>query len=239
MYGQPHPGQHPGTPPGGQPQYGQAGPEGQQFGATAPPVGQPYPGQPQGEPGQSPPYAQPPMSEVPPGQVGKGARKRKLIGAVVVLALVVVAGVVGVVSFTKSPASADAGDCIKVNRGGSTSADVDKIDCADPAAVFVVGKKLDSAKATCPDGDYQQYTSSGRGSDFSLCLVVNAKKGDCFDDIVIAAQAKRVACSGAEHEVLEVVEGRSEPDACAGALNTNDGLIYTEPPRVICMEERR
>ncbi|WP_424184077.1 LppU/SCO3897 family protein [Actinokineospora sp. G85] len=208
---------------GQQPPHGQAGPEGQWFGATAPPAGVPHPGQPQGA----------------TSKVSKISKKRKLIGAAAILVLVVVAGVVGVVSFTKSPASADAGDCIKVNRGGATSADVDKIDCADQEAVFVVGKKLDSATATCPDGDYQQYTSSGRGSSFALCLVVNAKKGDCFDDILIAAQAKRVACASAEYEVLDVIEGRSEPEACAGALNTNSGLIYAEPPRVVCMEERK
>ncbi|MCG8916740.1 hypothetical protein L6E12_13155 [Actinokineospora sp. PR83] len=248
--GQPQYGQAPGTPPGGQPQYGQA-PGGQpQYGPGTPPGGQPQYGQvpgtpPQGVPGQQPPppFGQQPVQvdAMPPGPPPTPPKKSKgrLIGLAIVAVVVVVIGILAVVNLTKSPASADAGDCIKVNNASTTDADVEKIDCGSAEAVLQVAKKLDSASAKCPEGNYQQYTSEGRGSDFSLCLMLNAKKGECFNDLDSVAKARKVDCAGAQTEVLDVVEGKSDQEACAGAPNTNNGRLYTEPARVICLEDKQ
>ena len=131
---------------------------------------------------QPPAPGEPPPPEDGAAEPRRGRGKAKPIAALAGLALVVVAVVFGLSWFDKSPASAEVGDCVKINKTGSTKADVDKVDCAEPGAVFAVGKKLDSDTARCPGSSYLKYTSSGRGSSFSLCLVLNAGKGDCFDD---------------------------------------------------------
>ncbi|CRK61271.1 hypothetical protein [Alloactinosynnema sp. L-07] len=252
--------QGPGTPPGGQqpPPFGQQPPQGQPFGQQPPP-GQPYPGQqpPQGQPfpGQQPPQGQPFPGQQPPpfGQqpqqpgfppapgapVPPKSGKGKLIKIIAGIVILLVIGGVAFYFYNTSAASANVGDCIKVKDDSAKSADVEKIDCGKPEAVFKVAKKLDSSSATCPsDSDYLEYEqSSGRGSKsgFSLCLMVNAKKGECFTDLKDADKAKKVACgdASAKFEVLEIVEGKSEPEACT-AEGVDDGFIYNEPKMVIC-----
>ncbi|MDQ3402016.1 MAG: hypothetical protein M3548_01295 [Actinomycetota bacterium] len=75
---------------------------------------------------------------------------------------------------------------------------------------------------------------SGSSSGFSLCLALNVKKGECLDDPT-SGEAKKVACGGGgEFEVLEVIDGKSDPEACADVEGTDDGFLYTEPALVIC-----
>lgn len=257
--------QGPSTPPGGRqppPPYGQQPgqqpppPYGQQPGQQPPPFGQ-QPGQGQPLPGQQPPpfgqqpqqpqpYGQqppPPFGQEPvqPGFVPppSGPSKGKTIKLVVILAVIVAVGIGGFLAFNKSAASADVGDCIKVKNDSSTNADVEKIDCTKPEAVFKVAKKLDSASATCPtaDSNYLEYEQSGRrgGGGFSLCLMLNAKVGECFTDLSKSAEAKKVPCSdpNVSFEVLEIVEGKNEPEACTNK-EVDDGFMYSEPKMTIC-----
>ncbi|HVK25155.1 MAG TPA: hypothetical protein VM677_27675 [Actinokineospora sp.] len=232
--------QGPGTPPGGQqpPPFGQQ-PQGQPFPGQQPPPGQPFPGQqpPQGQPfpgQQPPPFGQQPVQPgmvPPPPPAKKGKLAKIILGLVVLLVL----GGVGFYQFTKSPASANVGDCIKVNSAGATDADVEKIDCGKPEAVYKVAKKLDSTSADCPEGSYDKYTQSKGSSGFSLCLMVNAKQGECYADIQDVEKAKKVDCGdpAATFEVLQIAEGQTEPTACT-AEGVNDGFIYTDPKVVIC-----
>ncbi|GGS15867.1 LppU/SCO3897 family protein [Actinokineospora fastidiosa] len=249
--GQPYPQQGQPFPPQGQPYP----PQGQQFppqGQQYPPQGQPYPQDqgfpqtpPQGQPyGQTPPpgqpYGQQQFPAAPPEGAAPPPRKSnsKLIRAIVVIVGILVVGGVGVYFFTKSPASANVGDCIKVKKASSTDADVEKIGCDSPDAVFKVGKKLDSDTASCPDGDYTQYSQSGRGSDFSLCLTVNATKGECLTGLDSPEKTKKVACGGSdvELEIVEVLDGKTDVEECASVEGAVNGLSYTEPPSVVCVK---
>lgn len=239
-YGQQPPpfGQQPGqqqAPYGQQPDQ-QSPPFDQQPGQQQPPYGR-QPQQPYGQ--QPPPFGQEPVQPgfVPPPS---GPNKGKIIKLVVILVAIVAVGIGGFLAFNKSAASADVGDCIKVKDASATNADVEKIDCAKPEAVFKVAKKLDSASATCPTADnssYLEYEQSGRrgGGGFSLCLMLNTAKGECFTDLTKAAEARKVPCSdpNVKFEVLEVVEGKNDPEACT-AEGVNDGFMYAEPKMTIC-----
>jgi hypothetical protein len=262
--GQPYPGTppqgqpFPGTPPQGQPQgqpfpgtppHGQS--QGQPFPGT-PPQGQPYGAPQQGQPyGGPPPQGQPyggqPQGEQPYGQQGQpfpaaapeGAPQKKSnikVRAIAVIVALLVVGGVGFYFFNVSPASAEAGDCIKVNKAEENDADVEKIDCTGPEAVFKVGKKLDSASANCPDGDYVSYMQSGSGTDFTLCLVYNVAKGDCLSQPDAPDKARKVACGGSdvEVEILDVMAGKTDPNECQGVEGATAAMGYSEPAMIIC-----
>jgi hypothetical protein len=245
QYGQPGPygppGGHPQTPPGGQ-SYG-------------PPSGQPYGGQPQtppgGQPGfggqqgfggpppQTPPGGQPAGQQPPPGYPAgsppaaptpkKGGSKKVKIIAV----LVIVVAVIGVVLYLQkdAPASAKAGDCIKVNN--ADSADIVKIDCADKAAVYKVAVTKDDSGAKCPNDNYLEYTETGSG-DLLLCLIFNAKQGDCFKEN--AKDHTRVACTApdASFQIAKVIDGSDDPAKC-GPEGKDTALAYPEPKITFCL----
>ncbi len=229
-------GQGPGTPPGGQP-YGQQQPP--PFGQQPQQPGQPGPGQPYGQPGQQPPFqggpGQPGFQGAPPAKPGGKGKIVKLVVGIVVLIAV---GIAAVVYFTKSPATANAGDCIKVNDASATDADVEKIDCGSADAIYKVGKKLDSGNATCPGANYDSYyTKSKSGGGFTLCLMLNAKDGECFDNVISGGggKATRVTCGpGAEIQVVKVINGKADETACDG--EAEGGVVYEEPPTTLCLK---
>ncbi|GAA4415489.1 hypothetical protein GCM10023148_11880 [Actinokineospora soli] len=241
-HGQPYPQQgqqpYPGTPPQGQ----QYPPQGQQPYPGTPPQGQQYGGPPpQGEPyGQQPPppTGQPFPGAPPEGGVPPKKSNAKLIRAIVVIVGILIVGGVGVYFFTKSPASAAVGDCIKVNKASATDANVEKIDCGKPDAVYKVGKKLDSSTGSCPDGDYTEYSQTGRGSGFTLCLTVNVTKGDCLTGLDSPEKTKKVPCGGGdvELEIVEVLAGKTDVAECEGVEGAVDGLTYSEPASVVCVK---
>ncbi|GAA3026757.1 LppU/SCO3897 family protein [Actinokineospora globicatena] len=243
--GQPYPQQGPGTPPGGQP-YPQQGPGtppgGQAYpqGPGTPPGGQQLPPQPGYGQAPPPPHGQQPVGfPAAPPQVDPPAKRgsgKKIFRIVVLLVAVVGIGIAAFAYFTKSAATASVGDCIKVNKDTSDDADVEKIDCASQEAVFKVGKKLDSGAATCPsESDYLEYEESsrrGNSGGFSLCLVLNVKKGDCLSDLDSPAKTKKIACGTHQIEILDVVDGKVDEAACGEDANLN--FKYDEPKLTIC-----
>lgn len=228
-YGQQPPpyGQQPMTPPGGQPYP----PPGQQ--PMTPPGGQPFQG---GQP-PPPPYGQQPVQHgdyppAPPGTPVKKSGKRKWVIALVVLA-VLVAGGFAVRYFTRNSASqAEAGDCIKVNSASATNADVEKIDCNDKIAVFKVAKRLGNDTDSCPTPDYEKYTQTGSGSDFALCLMLNAKEGECFANYDSPDKRSRADCASAEVKVVKVVNGKADETACD---KETIAIVYPEPATTYCL----
>ncbi|MFC4854288.1 LppU/SCO3897 family protein [Actinophytocola glycyrrhizae] len=241
--------QGPYGPPQDQP-YGQRPPGGQPFGAPPPPQGQPYGGPPpQGQPfgGPAPQGLAGPGGPggpgTPPGGYGTPpppppAKKNTGTSIKIVLGVVVLAAV-GVFAFIRwgtSPASSEVGDCIKVNNASSVNADVEKIDCNDPAAAYKVAATFDDSSASCPDeanSNYVSYTEAGRGG-LKLCLTLNAKEGECF---VRGDSDERVDCGDpkATFKVIKILTGTTDPSGCPE--ETTDGHIYAEPATVQCFGE--
>lgn len=239
--------------PGGQQPVGQPDPYG------PPPGGQP-PQQPYGQPGQygPPPQGQPgpygpPPGQFPPGQQGfapgfppappappKRSRVKGLIvggiGAVVVIALVVV----GIISFMKSPATSSAGDCLTITEFTQGGDDPAKADCNDPKANVKIAKKLDSASDDCPGGagsGYDTYSVSGRSS-YKLCLMINAKQGDCLANFTSQTKGYlKVPCTdpSKDGEIVKIVTGQADKNVCEGTDATRVA-VYPEPATTMCVK---
>ncbi len=254
-YGQPPQGQQPPygqrppqTPPGGQPYGGPGGPggpgpggpggpgpagppQGQPYGGP-PPQGQPYGGQPGGQPpGGQPPQAYPSAPAPDPAAKPSGKGKViKIVGGIVLVAIIVVA----VIYFQgKSASSAAVGDCIKVNNASATNADVEKIDCTTPEAVYKVAVTKDDSGAECPGGAESNYVSYTEEGSLLLCLTLNAKNGECFESTT--TDDKRVDCASASasFKVAKVIEGNDDPAACGEGKD--DAITYPEPKLTLCL----
>ncbi|MEV6827350.1 hypothetical protein [Amycolatopsis sp. NPDC051102] len=226
-----------GPPPGGQPQqpYGQPGPYGQapqgQPGQFGPPPGQFPPGQfPAGQPGFPPAPPAPPKRSRVKGLIVGG------IGAVVVIALVVI----GIISFMKSPATSNAGDCLTITEFTQGGDDPAKADCNDPKANVKIAKKLDSASDDCPGGSnagYDTYSVSGRSS-YKLCLMINAKQGDCLANFTSQTKGYlKVPCTDPtkDGELVKVVTGQADKNVCEGTDATRVA-VYPEPATTMCVK---
>lgn len=237
-YGQPQRGQQP--PPYGQQQYGGQ----QQFGGQQQYGGQPgYGQQPYGQqappPPPPPPFGQQPASsgdDFPaPSPAGPARRspKQRLI-AIIATVVLVAGGAAAYFYFNRNSASqAQTGDCIKVLSASTTDANVEKIDCADPAAVFKVAKKLDNDTDECPDANaYEKYQQTGRGQDFALCLMLYAQEGDCIVNLEDPATRAHADCAGDVIKITKVVTDKADEAAC---VEGNVPLVYPEPPTTYCL----
>jgi len=232
--GQPGPAGYGQPVPGGAPYPGQPGQPG-----GAPYPGQPGPGQPYGgpQPGQ-PPFDGQPVP--PPGQFTIPApapkSKMRFVRLGLVLLLVVGGIIAGIVSFTTSPDHAKVGDCLKVTQFKDRTTP-DKVDCTDPGANVKIGVRIDKAGATCPDGDYDQYSVSG-SSDYLLCLMLNVKQGDCLKNVKSKTDGYvKVPCTdpAQEAEIVKVIDGQVNQDACQGTGATG-AATYSEPKTTICVK---
>lgn len=210
--------------------------------------------------GQRQPYAQQPpprehSGDQPPHRP-RHDRTAVLTGVVAVLALLLAGAGVLVLTdddkatstpSTRAPSSApptggtgnsgpgeavDArvGDCIKVEDASTTDAEVSTIDCADPQAAYRVGIREEDSVGRCPSENYVSYTEEGS---LRLCLMLNARPGDCFHETEL--QDTRVACDSpkASYEVGEIFAGTADANRC-GEANAFNALTYPEPPLTIC-----
>ena len=239
-YGQPGAeqyGQQPFAPPGTEQQYGQqpfAPPSAEQPFAPPGQYVQPAPG----VPGQ---YGQPmPGPYGMPGQFQPApmAPKSKFRYVRLVLSLVVLAGIVviGIFAHSSSPDSSQAGECLKVTEF-TTGVTPDKADCNDAAANVKIGARLDNSADKCPEGMYDEYEVTG-GSDYRLCLVINAKQGDCLTGFQSrTAGYRKVPCSdpAKDAELVKVVDGQEGEAVCEGT-DATDYRSYSQPKLTLCIK---
>lgn len=202
---------------------------------------------------QRPPYGRLPRVYAQPGGYEPPEPPRRgTVGALVVTAVVLVLIAVGVGVFVvgaddsgrptpetlavapseeesaPGPADAAVGDCLRVND--ADAADVDLVDCADPSAVYQVAVRRDSSAERCPAPSYVSYTQEGT---LRLCLMLNARQGECFAED--EHQDARVDCAAPEasYRVARVVVGAADPDEC-GTAHAPNAVVYPEPGRTLC-----
>ncbi|MFF5476961.1 hypothetical protein ACFY5C_06410 [Streptomyces sp. NPDC012935] len=141
---------------------------------VGPPQGQaPYPpqgGYPQ-QPGQPgfPPQGAAPYAPVPPQPERKWTFKKVKN---VVVAVVVVGVVVGGFIASRDDANtAKVGDCMSIaNPDSITDPDLEVVDCGESKAAYKVAEKKDGTSSGCDRTKYSEYTQSGDGDSFTLCL---------------------------------------------------------------------
>ncbi|WP_083753459.1 LppU/SCO3897 family protein [Actinosynnema sp. ALI-1.44] len=180
---------------------------------------------PQNTPPGPPPNLPPPLPKKSGG--------RKVVGGVIALGVVGLI-IFGIVNWGTGAASAEAGDCIKVVK--ASSADAEKADCTTQEAVYKVAKKLDSSSDLCPKGDYTEWTRRSRRDTMKLCLMLNAKEGDCFKISSGAGNQadERSPCGGSAVKVAKVVSGKADASAC-GKGKGNMAAVYSEPATTLCL----
>jgi hypothetical protein len=162
-----------------------------------------------------------------------------IVGGIAIV--VVLAGIVfGAINFLKSPATSSAGDCLAITeftRGGDDPA---KADCNDPKANVKIAKKLDSSSDECPGGSdagYDTYSVSGRSS-YKLCLMINAKQGDCLANFTSQTKGYvKVPCTdpSKDGELVKVVTGQADKNVCEGTDATRVA-VYPEPATTMCVK---
>ncbi|WP_062644847.1 LppU/SCO3897 family protein [Streptomyces maremycinicus] len=163
--------------------------------STPPPQGQnpfaqqgqqPY-GQPQGQPqgqnpfAQQPGYPQPgaaPYGAVPPEQPRRKVSFKLIKNVVIVLAAIGV-GIGVYISNQDDANTAAVGDCMHRGSSDDNNPDLEVVKCDSSKAQFIVLAKIEgtytqvTADSKCAEEakDFQyQYTESGDGSNFLLCL---------------------------------------------------------------------
>jgi hypothetical protein len=212
--------------PGGQPPVGQPDPYG------PPPVAQ----QPAPPEGYGPPPGTPPGYGPQPGVPQQPQPKSKLrwLRILLPILVVVIGGVFAIVGYTSSPDSSKVGDCLSVVEF-KQGAEPDKAACDDPSANVKIAVKLDESGGSCPEGMYDEYSVTGSAS-YKLCLMLNAKQGDCFSNMTSeTAGYKKIACTDptAEAEVLKVID--APKDQCEGT-EANASATYSEPATTVCLK---
>lgn len=234
----PYPGQ-----PGGQPGYPQQPPAGAPQGFPGQPQGYPQPGQPQ--PGYPPPggFPQqpgypgggfpPPGPPPPQNQSGGGGIGKILavLGVVVVLGLLVVGART---VFRSDGEKIEIGQCAKLS-GTTVKAEFATKECSDAEANYVVAQRLDGANAECPTKDYASYYQTG-SNDYTLCLRLNVKEGDCIDGGFLGASTKVACGSSADFKIGRIVRGTADKSACGAKATENDTIVYPKPdPITLCL----
>ncbi|WP_157172180.1 LppU/SCO3897 family protein [Nocardia pneumoniae] len=242
----PYPGQ-----PGGQPGFPQQQGAPQGFPGQAPG----YPGQPQGyaQPGYQPQPGYAPQGGFPPPQQpgypaggfpppgappqqnrGGGSGIGKILvglGALVVVGLLIVGGR----TFLRSDGEKiEIGQCAKLS-GTTIKAEFATKDCSDPEANYVVAQRLDGSNADCPTKDYASYYQTG-GDEYTLCLRLNVKEGDCIDGGFLGASTKVACGASADFKIGRIVRGTADTSACGSKATENDTIVYPKPePITLCL----
>lgn len=218
-----------------------------------PPSGQPPAfGQPPGHPPPGP-YGQPAFGHPPYGQppYGPGAfppppeppRKRRLwlkIGAPVAAGIVFLLVAAGIAGWLNSGGTAQEGECLDVPEFSANAEEQPrKVACDDPKATVKVAVRVEGENGRCPEGDYDQISYDGGDT---LCLMLNAKDGDCFANVSSATKGyARVECTdpSAEIRTVKIVPGSGDPQQVCSGTDAVDAVVYSRPATVICLSQPR
>jgi hypothetical protein len=174
---------------------------------------------------------QAPETQLPPEKKGGGVKR--IVVSVLAL-IVIVGGGFAVRYFLSDAANAKAGECVSVAQQSGDKVDVKSIDCGEDKATYKVGKVLDNATGTCPDGGvYDEVTpATSVGSGYKLCLMPNFVEGSCYTPDQTGAVFNKAACSGAETiKVAKVINGSSDTAECPEGA----GMSYPEPAVTFCL----
>lgn len=210
----------------------------QAAGQPYPQAGQPYPQQPssQQQPWQ-PGAALPPPPGAVPGDA-PAATPRSPLPRILIAVLVVVAVGLGVFLYLQNKqtdtASADVGDCLKVE--GTTTIGQPKseqVPCTDPAAAFVVTETGDSS-VSCDDAElsFEQYSSDDQSDVRTrLCLRPNFTVGKCYVEGATSVDLPQVGDCSTVEGTLKVKVLSIDTSTGSTAKCPDPELAYGYPKR--------
>jgi hypothetical protein len=130
---------------------------------------------------------------------------------------------------------ANAGDCVKIVKGG-VDAELEVVECGAVDARYTVALELEMSEK-CPAGSYLEYTAMGLGG-WSLCLALNAAAGQCYKNSVTDGFTL-TECATADFQVVAVLAGTADENACPppppNVVFQPEPLVYPTPPLTVCL----
>lgn len=120
------------------------------------------------------------------------------------------------------------GDCVRFSGPGEDDVGISTIDCAAERASLRVGSVVSSA--TCPRGEYKVLRDTR--NNVALCLLPNAREGDCFEldtEDIQSSEVTKFDCSAPRANVRVV--GVSSGGGCPE--ETDVGVPYEN--LVLCL----
>lgn len=161
------------------------------------------------------------------------------VAILVPVALVVLSASTWVVGYFSGTDNAKVGDCYAITTFGDLGDDPSKADCGSVEANAKVGARTEDG-AACPDGEYDEISVSGTFSSYKLCMMINAKQGDCLVNFLADSVAyQKVPCSEPtkDAEIVKVAEGIANDSACDGTDATHLE-VYSTPPSTLCIKSK-
>jgi hypothetical protein len=159
---------------------------------------------------------------------------------VIPVVVVAVIAVVALVQSANSPSSSEVGQCLSVTEF-KKGVEPSKADCGDPSANVKIAARLDDGSGSCPAGDYDEFSVTGSSSkSYKLCLIVNAKQGDCLADFFSETGGyKKVPCTdpSADAEIVKAVTGTADKNLCQDTDATN-AAVYSQPATTFCIKDK-
>ncbi|MEQ4724868.1 hypothetical protein [Nonomuraea sp. B19D2] len=143
------------------------------------------------------------------------------------------------------PVNAQVGSCLQaLGKGGKTVRDDFRIvACSTPEAAYKVIKKGDR----CEDVTNGYVQVGSRRTRIQLCLVLNAKEGDCFHQEIgfPTGKVSKVTCGpSATYRITKVSDGTADASVCGEGVpswtRTPDELphaiVYRHPALTLCAD---
>ncbi|MGN9840595.1 LppU/SCO3897 family protein [Nonomuraea sp. H19] len=144
------------------------------------------------------------------------------------------------------PTNAQVGSCLEaLGKGGKTLRDdFHIVGCTTPRAAYKVIKKANR----CDDVTNGYAVIGGRRSRGQLCLMLNAKEGDCFYQEIgfPTGKVSKVPCGpSATYRVTKVWDGAADASVCGEGIpnwtKTPDELphaiVYRNPALTLCADQ--
>ncbi|WP_405167028.1 hypothetical protein OG203_19160 [Nocardia sp. NBC_01499] len=192
-------------------------------GGFPPPNGFPPPGGPPGFPGNFAP---------PPPRRSGGPGKAIFITIAVVVAIGLVFGLV--LLLRPDGDKVAVGECAKLS-GTTVKAEFATKECSDPEANYVVAERISGANKDCANKDYTSYYQTG-GKEYTLCLRLNVKEGDCVRGSALGADTKVPCTAAADYKIGRIVQGTADKSACGAKYTADSTIVYPKPePMTLCL----
>ncbi|UMP06027.1 hypothetical protein [Amycolatopsis sp. EV170708-02-1] len=164
----------------------------------------------------------------------KKSKLRWLRFAIPVL-VVVIGGGLFLFNYFTGTGSAQAGECLSVTEFSRAADEPKKADCGAQEANVKIAARVGGGES-CPEGDYDTISMSGRIS-YKLCLIVNANQGDCLTGFKSdTAGYQKVSCTDpAKDAELVKIANVADKASCEGTEATAVA-VYSTPPTTICIK---
>ncbi|OOC03829.1 LppU/SCO3897 family protein [Amycolatopsis azurea] len=172
---------------------------------------------------------------------GESARPRRSkwfwVGILVPVAIVVLSASSWIVGYLSNTDGIQVGDCYAITTFGDVDADPAKADCGSIEANAKAGAKTDAGGA-CPAGEYDQLVVDKTFASYKLCMMINAKQGDCLENFLADSVAyQKVSCSDPtkDAEVVKVVDSVATCDDTEATHLKS----YSTPPSTVCVKSAK